>query len=106
MTRDERQRAALKKWASNKCKGTFEFCTGFGKTTTAIKGIKAFLAKNPGTKVLVVVPTDYLKEQWLENLLEEGLFMCVEVIIINSLVKKTNLVNVAMLVIDKIVLSI
>ena len=101
MTRDERQRIALRKWAKNKCKGTFEFCTGFGKTTTAIKGIKAFLNKNPGSKILVVVPTDYLKEQWIGNLIESGIFMCVEVIIINSLVNKTNLINVEMLVIDK-----
>ena len=31
-TRDERQEEARVKWIKSKCKGTFEFATGFGKT--------------------------------------------------------------------------
>lgn len=101
MTRDERQNLAIRKWVENKCKGTFEFCTGFGKTFTAIKAIKLFLKKNPGRKILVVVPTEYLKQQWLMVLAEQGLFMNIDVMIINSLVKMQPFV-VDVLVIDEI----
>ena len=39
MTRDERQEIARVKWIKNKCKGTIEACTGFGKTRVAINCI-------------------------------------------------------------------
>lgn len=101
MTRDERQNLAIKKWKENKYRGTFEFCTGFGKTYTAIKAIKLFLDKNPGRSILVVVPTEFLKQQWLQELVKNGLFMNVNVMIINSLIKVTSL-KVDMLIIDEI----
>ena len=102
MTRDERQDLAIKKWAKNNCKGTWEFCTGFGKTYTAIKAIQLFLEKNPGRTILIVVPTEYLKQQWIQELSKHGLFlMNIEVMIINTLVKQKHL-SKDLLVIDEI----
>ena len=43
MTRTERQQEAIKKWVSNKGKGTIVAGTGFGKTRTALMAIKAIL---------------------------------------------------------------
>lgn len=45
----------------NKCRGTFNYATGTGKTYTTILCLKRFLSVNPGRSILVVVPTDYLK---------------------------------------------
>ena len=66
MTRTERQQVAVRKWIAAKGKGTWEFPTAFGKTYTAITAIKAVLKKYPNLRVLVVVPTTTLKDQWYE----------------------------------------
>lgn len=86
-TRDERQEEGRIKWIDNKCKGTLEYGTGVGKTYTAIKCAKSVLAKYPQFRILVVVPTDLLKEQWIMNLTKHGIFMNAEVVVINTVVK-------------------
>lgn len=101
LTRDERQEQARVKWVKSKCKGTFEFPTGFGKTYTAIKCLKSVIS-NPKYKdfrVLVVVPTDYLKEQWLGHIDENGLSFNVDVQVVNTVIKRDWKVNI--LVIDE-----
>lgn len=87
VTRDERQEEARVKWIKNRCNGTFEFATGFGKTFTAIKCIKSVLNKYPNLKVLVIVPTDNLKEQWIQNLDYNGLTFSTDVQIVNTVIK-------------------
>lgn len=87
VTRDERQEEARVKWIKNRCKGTFEFATGFGKTWTAIKCIKAIVEKYPQMRVLVVVPTDNLKEQWLGHIDANKLSLSADVQIVNTVIK-------------------
>ena len=60
----------IQKWISNKCRGTLQWATGVGKTRASMLAITKFLNKNPGKKVVIIVPSDYLKE--LETLLYEG----------------------------------
>lgn len=86
-TRDERQEMGRIRWIDNKCKGTLEYATGVGKTTTAIKCVQSVLKKYSGFRVLVVVPTETLKDQWVKALAKAGLFMNAEVAIINTVVK-------------------
>lgn len=100
MDRSERQELGISKWIANKCHGTALYPTGFGKTTTAFKAIERFLSKNPTRKILVVVPTDYLKEQWLIQVVNRKLFQSVDVKVINTVVKQNW--NVDMLVLDEI----
>lgn len=88
LTRDERQEAARVKWVKNKCKGTFEFATGFGKTWTAIKCIKTIINKYSSFRVLVVVPTDNLKNQWIQQLDNHQLGLNTDVQIVNSVIKR------------------
>lgn len=57
------------------------------KSRAALKAINLFLSKNSGKRVLIVVPTDYLKIQWTEHLIKTGLINQVNVEIINSSVK-------------------
>ena len=99
-TRDERQEMGRIRWIDNKCKGTLEYATGVGKTTTAIKCVQSVLKKYTGFRVLVVVPTETLKDQWVKALAKAGLFMNAEVAIINTVVKHEW--NCDILVLDEI----
>lgn len=84
MTRTERQLQILRNWVKNKCKGTAVCCTGFGKTTMALKAIEVASEKNPGLETVVVVPTNVLKEQWYKNIEEKEITSNVKVITINN----------------------
>lgn len=59
-----------------------------GKTKAAILAIRLFLSKNKNKKILVVVPTEHLKIQWLQELAKNGLHQDVVIEIINSAIKK------------------
>jgi len=68
VTRDERQALGVQKWVDSRLKGTLCWAMGVGKTRGGILAIKRFQTKNPTHKVLVVVPSDPIKEQWVEEL--------------------------------------
>lgn len=87
MTRTERQQEAIKKWVAAKGKGTLVMPTGLGKTYTSIMAIKAVLKKYPNLRVLVVVPTTALRDQWVNEIDTHSLTFNVEVQIINTVVK-------------------
>ena len=87
MTRDERQELCRINWIKSKCKGTIEACTGFGKTRCAVNCIKSILNKYPDKKILIVVPTNGLKEQWLTHIENNSLQLNTEVQIINTVIK-------------------
>ena len=54
ITKDERQEIARQTWIKNKCCGTMEMPTGFGKTWTAFKCIQSVLTKYPHFRIIVV----------------------------------------------------
>ena len=83
MTRTERQALAIEKWKAAKCKASWVFPTGFGKTRTAMTAIARVLSKNPDTRTVVVVPTKVLKKQWEKQLAEYDLSE-VKVLVINT----------------------
>lgn len=89
MTRTERQRESIKKWIANKGRGTVVAGTGVGKTHIALMTIQLLLKKHPQLRVLVVVPTETLKKQWIEHIEKWGFQFNVEVGIINTIVKHT-----------------
>lgn len=60
---------------------------GFGKTRVALNLIDAFTTKNPEAQTLVVVPTQILKDQWIEQIDARGLGLNARVEIINSVIK-------------------
>ena len=100
MTRGERQALAIQKWKDNKCRGTLVANTGFGKTKTALDAIERVIAKNPTVKVVVVVPTQILQDQWIEKLDKRGLVFNIEVLILNTAAKRPFYCN--MLVVDEV----
>lgn len=87
MTRTERQQEAAKKWISAKGRGTIIAPTGSGKTRIALMTIKGLIKKHPYLRVLVVVPTTTLKNQWLQQVNEWGFDFNVEIEVINTIVK-------------------
>lgn len=95
--RTERQEMGVQKWVDNKMKGSLVYCTGFGKTRTAMMAMKRFLSKNPGRTILVVVPTDYLKLKWIQDLAENNIKATV--LVINTVCK--NEYKYDMLVLDE-----
>lgn len=87
MTRDERQEICRVKWIKSKCRGTIEACTGFGKSRVAINCINTILSKYPTKRVLIVVPTTGLKEQWEKHIDNYCLTFNCEVQVINTIIK-------------------
>lgn len=73
MTRDERQEESVRKWLQAKGKSTIVAATGVGKTRIAIKCIQKVRTKYPELSVLILVPTELLKNQWIEELDKWGL---------------------------------
>ena len=67
-SRTERQQAAVDAWVNNKCRGTINAAVGFGKTRMGLMSIQRFLHKNPNKRVLVVVPSDPIRLQWIKEL--------------------------------------
>ncbi len=67
----EWQEVALKFWVGNGYQGIVEVATAGGKTIFAIEGIKIWLKENPAGKVLIIVPTTALQDQWYVSILDE-----------------------------------
>lgn len=88
MTRTERQQEAIKKWIAAKGKGTIIAPTGAGKSYIALMSIKALLKKYPYFRVLVVVPTTTLKNQWAQHVYNWGFDFNVDIVVINSIIKQ------------------
>lgn len=84
LTRDERQEESLKAWLNHKGKGCVEGCTGYGKTRIGLNAIETVRKRYPTLSVIVVVPTDVLKNQWTKLLDERGLGLNCKVMIINT----------------------
>lgn len=82
----ERQKEVIIKWIKNGYVGTFIGVTGVGKSYIAILSIKYVLERRPNAKIIVVVPTTYLQNQWKE-LLSENKLNQVTVLVINTAAK-------------------
>lgn len=98
MDRTERQKLGIKRWLEAGAIGTLEYGTGVGKTHTAIMAIQLLLRKNPEASILISVPTNYLKNQWIENLQKFNIENC-EVVVINTIVRHTYTVD--LLIVDE-----
>lgn len=100
LTRDERQEESVRKWLKSKGKGCLECATGYGKSRCCLMIIKKLLTKYPDLRVLIVVPTELLKNQWLNHIEVNQLQLNVEVQIINGVAKNGGLCD--LLVIDEL----
>ena len=58
-----------------------------GKTRTGLLAIELLLKKKTDAKVLISVPTEVLKEQWMEELIKRGFLSNCRIMVINSIIK-------------------
>ena len=99
VSRTERQKMCIKRWLAAGGQNSIVAATGFGKTRVALTAIEMLIKSNPDVVILISVPTEVLKEQWLEEIIKKNLLLncCVEVI--NSIVKSEW--DVDLLIIDE-----
>lgn len=97
LDRTQRQKEGVKKWIQSGCRGTLMWATGTGKTRAGLMAISTFLTKNKDKVIVVIVPTDYLKIQWMLEIDKIGLGLNVTVEIINSAIKKTTPIDLIVL---------
>lgn len=97
--RKARQDQIINRWIANGYVGTAECATGFGKTIMAMLAIIKVREADPSLTVMVVVPTVFLQNQWVERLASFDIDN-VEVWVINTAVKQTHFVD--LLVLDEI----
>lgn len=99
LNRTQRQTEGLRKWSKAGYNGILQYCTGFGKTYTAIRAIKGMIDRKGIQSVVVVVPTLTLQEQW-EAELKKHKIKIAKVYVINTAAKKD--LNVDFLILDEI----
>lgn len=88
-TRDERQELSIQSWINNKCIGTIQACTGYGKTVVSAKCIKYIQSKRDNLKIVVVVPRINLVEQLTDEYIRFGVDMTnVQVYVINTYIRR------------------
>lgn len=88
MDRTERQKLCIKRWLEAGGSSSWLLPTGFGKTRTALTLSALLIKKNPSAKILIVVPTEIIKNQWIEGLIKHNIFSNCRVEIINTVIKK------------------
>ena len=95
--RTTRQEEGIQKWIEAKCRGSLQWATGTGKTRAGLIAITRFFNKNPDKKVVVIVPTEVLQRQWIKLLADAGFIFNLEVLIINTAIKKPFLAHLLVL---------
>lgn len=65
------QEIAYKNWENNELRGCIEVATGGGKTLFALYAYSQIITRNSNLKVLVIVPTSALADQWYLNFQED-----------------------------------
>ena len=87
MDRTERQKLCIKRWLSAGGSATVVASTGFGKTRVGLLAAELLIKKKSDAKILISVPTEILKEQWMEELIQRNMLSNCRVMVINSIVK-------------------
>lgn len=99
MDRTERQNLCIQRWVKAGGKASIVAATGTGKTRISLMLIQKLIKKSPKLFILIVVPTEFLKEQWTTQLIQWNLINNCQIVIINSVVKKDW--NCNLLIIDE-----
>lgn len=99
-SRDLRQEQCIANWIKAKGHASLECATGFGKTRVGLLIIKKLIEKRDSIKVLIVVPTTLLKEQWTNQIDDWGFSFNCNIQVINTVITKDW--NTDLLIIDEI----
>lgn len=99
-SRDLRQEQCVRAWLKSKGRGTIVASTGFGKSRVGLIIIKKILEKYFTQRILIVVPTTLLKEQWQQHIDSWGFSLNCDIQVINTVIKQAWTCD--LLIIDKI----
>lgn len=97
----KRQNQALDAWEDNNSQSVVTAATGFGKSYMGILAIKRKLKIHDNLGVIIIVPTDYLRNKWKADINHFGLRDHVKVDTIHSWVKHERL-GCHLLILDEI----
>lgn len=87
MDRTERQKLCIKRWLAAGGSATVVASTGFGKTRVGLLAAELLIRKKSDAQILISVPTEILKEQWMEELIKRNMFSNCRVVVINTIIK-------------------
>lgn len=99
MNRDERQTLCIKRWINTKGRASIVAATGFGKSYVGLRIIRGIISKKRDCKVIIVVPTITLKEQWTKSIDKWGFTLNCDIQVINTSINKEQ--NCDLLIIDE-----
>lgn len=88
-SRDLRQEQCVKAWLKSKGRGCIVASTGFGKSRVGLLIINKILNKYPTQRILIVVPTTLLKEQWEQQIDSWGFSLNCDIQVINTIIKQS-----------------
>ena len=78
------QKDAFRRWSENKRRGIAAVVTGAGKTIFAIHCLREYRRSVPAATVVIVVPTDALLDQWIEEIISILEIPFEELVVLNS----------------------
>ncbi len=105
MNKTDRQKLGVKSWLNAGCNGILLYCTGMGKTRTAIMIIYLLVKQDSNYKILISVPNINLKGQWIKELTKFNVINNCTVEVINTICKYT-WDDIKLLIVDEIHTSV
>lgn len=96
-----RQQQGIELWGKSG-KGTLKYIMGFGKTFVGIQIIQKVLAKSNNAIINVIVPSDYIRSNWLKYLEEYELIDKVTIYTSNEVVSNKYNHFVDLLIVDEL----
>ena len=99
-SRDLRQEQCVRAWLKSNGKGCIVASTGFGKSRVGLLIIQKILNKYPTQRILIVVPTTLLKEQWEQQIDSWGFSLNCDIQVINTVIKRSWICD--LMIIDEI----
>ena len=92
------QKECLVEWKENQYRGIVSVATGGGKTIFAFIAFKSW--QNENKRILIIVPTEALADQWAVNINEELGFPEDDIAILNSKSNEKNLKKANLIIIN------
>jgi superfamily II DNA or RNA helicase len=84
--RTQKQTEVIRSWNNVGGKGTLQAATAFGKTRVALRIAQWIANIITNSRILIIVPSNYLLNQWLERLAERGINA--EVMTVQTFIRK------------------
>ncbi len=75
VTKDERQEESITRWLNNSGVGGIDAAPRFGKTEIGLKIIKRVIEHKPGSKIVIVVPSEIIQKHWTEKVTDDVLIV-------------------------------